>query len=172
MTFEIEASTGTRVVDITGMQGRYRAVVDGRAWAVDAARIGGSWSLLVGARSYDVTIVEQGAGDLIVHVNGRAVPVSVPALDWRRRAGRRRRRDEQGAETSSGPHRVVAPMPGRIVKLLVKPGDLVAARQGLVVVEAMKMENELRSARAGTVREVRVAQGASVEANTVLVVIE
>jgi len=63
-------------------------------------------------------------------------------------------------------------MPGRIVKVLVKPGDAVTARQGLVVVEAMKMENELRASRAGVVRDVRVAEGASVEANTLLMVVE
>ena len=63
-------------------------------------------------------------------------------------------------------------MPGRIVKVLVKAGDAVAASQGLVVVEAMKMENELRSPRAGTVTEVRVTEGALVEANAVLIVIE
>ena len=63
-------------------------------------------------------------------------------------------------------------MPGRIIKVLVKPGDVVAARQGLVVVEAMKMENELRSPKAGTVTEVRVAEGTSVEARTVLVVVD
>jgi len=66
---------------------------------------------------------------------------------------------------------IVAPMPGRIVRVLVKPEEAVAARQPLVVVEAMKMENELRAPRAGTVAEVRVAEGASVEANTVLVVL-
>jgi biotin carboxyl carrier protein len=63
-------------------------------------------------------------------------------------------------------------MPGRVVKLLVAPGTVVEARQGIVVVEAMKMENELRAPRAGVVREVRVAEGASVEAQAVLVVIE
>jgi biotin carboxyl carrier protein len=63
-------------------------------------------------------------------------------------------------------------MPGRIARVLVNAGDTVAARQGLVVVEAMKMENELRSPRAGTVSEVRVAAGALVEANAVLIVIE
>jgi biotin carboxyl carrier protein len=62
-------------------------------------------------------------------------------------------------------------MPGRVVKVLVTPGAAVAARQGLVVVEAMKMENELRAPRAGTVTEVRVREGAPVDANTVLVVI-
>ena len=62
-------------------------------------------------------------------------------------------------------------MPGRIAKVLVKVGDLVTARQGLVVVEAMKMENELRSPRDGTVVEVRVHEGALVESNAVLVVV-
>jgi len=63
-------------------------------------------------------------------------------------------------------------MPGRVVKVLVARGDVVTARQGLVVVEAMKMENELRAPHAGTVAEVRVREGEPVEANTVVVVIE
>jgi biotin carboxyl carrier protein len=63
-------------------------------------------------------------------------------------------------------------MPGRVVKVLVTPGTIVEAKQGVVVVEAMKMENELRAPRAGVVREVRVAEGASVEAQTVLVIID
>jgi biotin carboxyl carrier protein len=63
-------------------------------------------------------------------------------------------------------------MPGRIVKVLVKPGDVVAARQGVVVVEAMKMENELRSPKAGTIGEVKVTEGTSVEAGAVLLVVE
>jgi biotin carboxyl carrier protein len=62
-------------------------------------------------------------------------------------------------------------MPGRIAKVLVKVGDAVKAGQGLVVVEAMKMENELRSPRAGTVVEVRVLEGALVESNALLVVV-
>ena len=71
----------------------------------------------------------------------------------------------------AGPRMIVAPMPGRIVKVLVKPGQSVSARQPLLVVEAMKMENELRAPRGGTVAEVRVAEGSSVEANAVLVVL-
>jgi biotin carboxyl carrier protein len=66
---------------------------------------------------------------------------------------------------------MTAPMPGRVVKVLVGPGDVVEANQPLVVVEAMKMENELRAARRGTVTEVRVAEGSLVEARTVLVVV-
>ncbi len=62
-------------------------------------------------------------------------------------------------------------MPGKIVRVLVRPGDAVVAKQGLVVVEAMKMENELRAARAGRVREVAVTEGQSVEAGALLVVV-
>jgi biotin carboxyl carrier protein len=67
---------------------------------------------------------------------------------------------------------LVAQMPGRIVKIHVKPGDEVKPDQPVLVIEAMKMENELRSAASGIVREVSVAQGAAVEMNAQLVVIE
>jgi biotin carboxyl carrier protein len=76
------------------------------------------------------------------------------------------------AETAAGgPVTVRSPIPGRVVKLLVRPGDRVTANQATVVVEAMKMENELRAPRAGTVQEVRCSEGAAVEAGQDLVVI-
>ena len=135
-------------------------------------------------RSYEVAVVERPGGDLTVHVNGR--PIAVRLLQFggpqgparwasgdQGTGGRRRVRPGARAEVARhGPQRVVAPMPGRIAKVLVQAGDVVAARQGLVVVEAMKMENELRSPRAGTVTEVRAVEGALVEANAVLIVIE
>ena len=86
--------------------------------------------------------------------------------------GRTRRRGAPDEAGRAGLQPVVAPMPGRVVRVLVSPGDDVAARQGVVVVEAMKMENELRSPKAGTVKEVNVTPGTSVEAGRVLVVIE
>ena len=120
-------------------------------------------------RSYEVAIAENppASGNLMVYVNGRLVTAAVGAArgSWAQR----------GSDTSSGgngPRPVTAPMPGKIVKVLVKPGDAVAARQGVVVVEAMKMENELRAPKAGVVAQVNVAEGASVEAGAVLVVIE
>jgi biotin carboxyl carrier protein len=63
-------------------------------------------------------------------------------------------------------------MPGKIVRLLVAPGDAVEPRQGLVVIEAMKMENELRASRAGRVKSLKVAEGQSVDAGTLLVTVE
>jgi len=88
-----------------------------------------------------------------------------------RRAGHSRSRHGASGASTEGPQRLVAPMPGKVVRVLVKPGDQVVARQGLVVVEAMKMENELRAGRSGVVREVLVLEGASVEAGAPLVVI-
>ena len=86
--------------------------------------------------------------------------------------GRRFERAGPSEAAGHGEQRVIAPMPGRVVRVLVKPGDEVAARQGLVVVEAMKMENELTVPRAGRVKEVAVAEGASVEAGRLLVIVE
>ena len=71
-----------------------------------------------------------------------------------------------------GRQNVVAAMPGRIVRVLVAPGDRVTARQAVVVVEAMKMENEMRAPKDGVVREVRVTPGAAIDAGAVLVVID
>jgi acetyl/propionyl-CoA carboxylase alpha subunit len=167
VTFDVEAASRTLSVQVLRSAGGYDVTIDGRRRMVDAVPIGRrAWSLLFGGRSYDVGIVERTGSELIVYVNGRMVPVR---LGGRLRG---RRRATTAADPGRGPSGVVAPMPGRVVKVLVKAGDKVAARQGLVVVEAMKMENELRAPRAGVVREVRVAEGASVEAHTVLVVIE
>ena len=137
---------------------------------IDVARVGDTWSLLVGdgpcRRSYEVTFSEGSgqSGQLTVYVNGTPVVVDMP--------GRGRRRATPEADDRGGPVAVSAPMPGRVVKILVKVGDAVSARQGLLVLEAMKMENELRAPRAGTVKEVRAAQGALVEPGAVVVVLE
>jgi biotin carboxyl carrier protein len=113
-----------------------------------------------------VVVVADGAtGQLTVHVGGTPVVVTV---NGRRRWGRK---DESGG-SSAGPQRVTAPMPGKIVRVLVAAGDSVVARQPLVVVEAMKMENELRAGRAGIIADVHAREGASVEAGALLLVIQ
>ena len=170
MTFEIDVDGSVRSVTVEpGSPGRFVVVVDGEAHEVQAERAGEfSLSLIVGdaSNASRELQVAPGAmrGELLVSLGGRTVPVVVN--------GRTRR----GGATDDGGHAgqqaVVAPMPGRVVRVLVAPGDTVAARQGVVVVEAMKMENELRSPKAGTVKEVAVTPGTSVEAGRVLVVIE
>jgi biotin carboxyl carrier protein len=106
-------------------------------------------------------IVSSGPGGrLVVRVGATAFSIALN--------GRRRRTDEIGAGTE-GPQRIAAPMPGKIVRVLVRAGDAVHARQPLIVVEAMKMENELRAPRDGTVAEIHVKEGVSVDADAPLI---
>jgi biotin carboxyl carrier protein len=141
--------------------------IDGERWRVDAERIGAhTLSLLLGGVSREVTVTPDpaAAGQLIVRAGASIVPVTAN--------GRRRFGASHDAAASAGPQRVVAPMPGKIVRVLVGPGEAVAARQPLVVVEAMKMENELRAARNGSVAAVHVQEGQPVDAGALLVVVE
>ena len=117
-----------------------------------------------GAASYDIGFVNDAATSLLhVRVGTTEVPVALN--------GRRRRHDD-GGQVGAGPQRIVAPMPGRIVRVGVKAGEAVRARQTVVVIEAMKMENELRAGRDGVVGELHAREGASVDAGTLLVVIQ
>jgi biotin carboxyl carrier protein len=171
MTFEIEIGGRSRSVAIEPAGGtRFRVTVDGRPHLVDAVRIGDfALSLIVDGdtgASREALVVPNGLrGESLVTLDGRIASASV---DGRRR--RRGRGDASGR--THGAQSVVAPMPGRVVRILVAPGDEVAARQAVVVVEAMKMENELRSPKAGRVKDIAVAVGASVEAGRVLIVVE
>jgi glutaconyl-CoA/methylmalonyl-CoA decarboxylase subunit gamma len=114
--------------------------------------------------SYTVTFATDPATkQLVLGIGAAAVPVS---LNGRRRSGRK---DE--AAHGTGPQRIVAPMPGKVVKVLVSKGDTVRARQPLVVIEAMKMENELRATGAGAIAELHVQEGQSVDAGTLVALV-
>jgi biotin carboxyl carrier protein len=171
MTFDIDVNGRSWMVSVERTAaGRYRVVVDGRPHEVDAARVGSfGLSLLLDGTSGVSREVEVapagGPGEMLVRIDGRIVAATVNG----RRTGRAA---ADGGTLARGVQSVVAPMPGRVVRVLVAAGDAVTARQPLVVVEAMKMENELRSPKAGRVRDVAVAAGASVGAGRVLIVIE
>ena len=175
MTFEVEVGDKVRTVSLKRQGESFRIEADGRVMLVDARRIGEtSLSLLVGsdnghvpARSVDVALAARGEpGAFDVHVDGRVVPLAI------RPAGAFGRHNRQAGALAAGPQRITAPMPGKIVRVLVKVGDQVAPREGLVVVEAMKMENELRSSRQGRVREVLVSEGQSVDAGAALMIVD
>ena len=170
MKFEIDVNGRTRSVSIErAAEGRYTVLIDGRSHELDVVRTGvHGLSLLQhdGHRSHDVQVTPTGErGAMLVTLGGRVAQASVNARQTRRAAA-------DGAAGTHGEQAVIAPMPGRVVRVLVKPGDEVAVRQGVIVVEAMKMENELRSPKAGRVKDVSVAPGTSVEAGRVLLVIE
>jgi biotin carboxyl carrier protein len=145
----------------------YKIKLANAEYELDVQRIGlGSFSILVGGRSFDLDVVRDG-DEMIVAARGHAVRVTL--VDHARH-GRRAR--VAGRQDLTGRAEVKAMMPGRIVNVLVKAGDEIAHNQGVVVVEAMKMENELKSPKAGKVVEVKVAPGQTVEKGELLVVIE
>lgn len=84
----------------------------------------------------------------------------------------RDRRSSASAGGGEGRQRILAPMPGKVVRVLVALGDPVRAGQGVVVVEAMKMQNEMKASKAGTVVEIRVESGGTVAAGDVLAIVE
>jgi biotin carboxyl carrier protein len=168
---DLDIGGKVRSVRVTSGDDGLEVSVDDRVFTVDPRNVGRETvSLLVreGAGptlSVDATVAAtaDGAG-FQVSLDGHTLAAALVSR-FGRRAG------EAGAH-GSGPQQVTAPMPGRIVRLLVAPGDAVEPRQGLVVIEAMKMENELRASRAGRVQAVRVAEGQSVEAGALLVTVD
>lgn len=124
-----------------------------------------TWSILPeGGGAQHLIDVEGERPELRVTVGGVVIPIGV-----------RDELDDAGAQQAAGggggPATLRAPMPGKVVKLLCQVGDKVKAGQGLLVIEAMKMENELRAPSDGVVHEVRTREGASVDNTMILVVV-
>ncbi len=146
--------------------GMYEVSLGGKVFQVDAFRHDfGTVSLLVDSASYSV-MLDQGSTEVKVHLRGSTYPIEI--LDERRLRMRR----AAGKFTVEGRQTVTAPMPGRVVKLLVKMGEEVKEGQGLVVIEAMKMENELKAPRDGVVVELSAIEGQAVESGAKLVTVE
>jgi biotin carboxyl carrier protein len=155
-----------RVVEVAAREGGYKVVIDGRELDVDAVHLQGTaLSLIAGTRSARCDIEPGKDGKLAVLVGDTVHEFEL--LDERRL----RLRSATGKFTAEGPQRIDAPMPGKVVRVLVKVGDEVTEGQGLVVVEAMKMENELKSPKAGKVTELLAVEGAAVESGAKLVVV-
>jgi biotin carboxyl carrier protein len=150
-------------VDVSELpNGQLEARIGGRRVGLDVAVLGGQLSVLVDGQVVDLT-TDGAPPDLGIVAGGHRSYVRVES--------ERMRAAEQARRASTAVHDQVvrSPMPGRVVRVLVNPGDQVEAGQGLVVLEAMKMENEVRARAAGKVGEVHVAPGVAVEGNAKLV---
>jgi biotin carboxyl carrier protein len=152
----------------------YRFIVDDKSYDVDCRRMPSQIvSMLMDGKSYDVDLeriakrTDTLDGRIHVRVRGRVLRFEI--LDERRI----KMKEAQGFRFDvGGVASIDSPMPGKVLKILKKEGDTVAEGEGVVVVEAMKMENELKTPKAGKVKEVRVKEGANVDAGTVLVRVE
>jgi biotin carboxyl carrier protein len=151
-------------VEVRGREGRYAVMVDGRTLDVDHQETGAHFaSLLIAGKSYEAGLEKRPDGYNVV------LAEDVLYVELR---GASRGDAAAPRKADTGPARVVAPMPGRLVRILVAEGQQVEVGDGLVVVEAMKMENELRSPRAGRVAQLPVREGQAVETAALLVVVE
>lgn len=155
-----------------------RLKLDESTFDVYLDRAGEALKVEVDGQVHDATVVPERDG-FRVHVAGKAFHVRLDGaaaeVDGRRYALALTDVRSAGAPGQHGPKGggdVKPPMPGKVVAIKVKPGDKVEAGQTLLVLEAMKMQNELTATGAGTVRDVRVSVGQNVETKDVLVVLE
>jgi pyruvate carboxylase subunit B len=166
MKYQVRVGERMVEVDLTGPKPRVDGVeVDARIETVPGTPI--RHLVVDGASHALLAMPGTDRGEWRITIGGR--PVTVQALDERTRAIRAMVGTSAEAEKGKT---VVAPMPGLIVRVNVEAGTVVAAGQGVIVVEAMKMENELKAPAAGTVAEILVSAGQAVEKGAVLVVLE
>jgi biotin carboxyl carrier protein len=159
----LSSSSGkeTRIVELIRDGQRWRAIVDGQPVEADAVEIAPhTYSILLGGRSHELRVSPLPDGSLkILSAQTEFLAQVIDPREWRGR---------HGAAEVEGRQQIVAPMPGKIVRILVKLGDTVELGQGLIVVEAMKMQNEIRSPKSGAVEKIVAKEGDAVNAGDVL----
>jgi biotin carboxyl carrier protein len=170
--YSVELSGQERDFTVEKLEGnRVRVVIGDRTRVYEAVKVVGngratSWSLLPeGGGPATLVDVDGAAPDLTVTLDNVSVPMKL-------QSARAKVAGRAAAAPKSGPAAVQSPMPGKVVKILIGVGDEVKAGQGVVVVEAMKMENELKTTRDGKIKSIAVKEGQAVEAGQSLVVLE
>jgi biotin carboxyl carrier protein len=164
MKLEIALNGKAHQVELAQIGERLRCSIDGTPLEADAAQIGpGIYSILIDGESFEVRVEPDGGG----------LRVAAADQEWRAeiRDPREWRRNRSGGSEAEGRQQVSAPMPGKIVRVLVLAGETVEAKQGLFVVEAMKMQNEIRSPKSGKVERLLVSEGQTVNAGEALAII-
>lgn len=166
MKLELDIDGRTIAAEFDAAAGRARLALDGRTHEAEVSEPEpGLFTVILGGRVYRCALDRAPDGRSEVTVNGRRVTIAV-------RDRKRWRGGTAGAAGGGGRATLTSPMPGKVVRVLCAVGDEVADGQGVLVVEAMKMQNEVQSPRAGKVIEVRVAEGQTVNAGETLAVVE
>lgn len=164
MKIKITIQGTQRSVELTYPGDRPRWEIDGKNLEADAIEISpGIYSVLVDGKSVEVRIERIGK-QLRAVANGQEYLAAIENA-------RELRKNRAGAAQIEGRQDVVAPMAGKVIRTLVESGDEVQSGQGLLIVEAMKMQNEIRSPKAGKVEQLKVVEGQTVNPGDVVVVI-
>jgi biotin carboxyl carrier protein len=166
MTYDVVVDGKTHRLELTKGETTWLCKVDDQEIEVDAALTARDvLSVLVGGKAYEVKRERSLQGELHMVIGSAryAVEVQDPRSLRARRAA---------AGSEAGPQKVTAPMPGKIVRILVAEKDEVKAGQGIIVMEAMKMQNELKSPKDGRVQKITTSEGSTVNPGDTLAVIE
>jgi len=164
MIYEIQVDGKSYRLELSRVDGRWETRLDGCDVVIDAVLARRDvLSILIGGKAYEVKR-ERTATDMHLWVGSRRYGVQL--RDPRALRGR------AGADDGKGPRKLIAPMPGKVVRVLLKEESQVDAGQGVVVVEAMKMQNEIKSPKKGVVRKIVASEGSAVNAGDVLAVVE
>ena len=165
MKCEIELDGKLRSVEVMHSGERARWTIDGSELDADAVEVSpGIYSILIGGKLLEARVETKGDSQLRVTVASREYEATI-------RNSRKWKRDRAAGAEAEGRQQVTTPMPGKIVLVLMKTGDAVDAGQGIVVVEAMKMQNEIRSPKSGTVKRLLVVAGQTVNAGEVVAIV-
>ena len=166
MKYEVRIGGKTRVVEFAHNSEKLQISLDGNLLDADAVEVAtNTFSILIDGESWEVRVAPLPDGSLTLHTGtAEYVAEVVDPRAWR---GRR-----HGAMEAEGRQQIAAPMPGKVVRLLVNAGDAVEVGQGLLVVEAMKMQNEIRSPKSGRVEKLFVIEGQAVNAGEVLALVD
>jgi len=165
MKYEVNISGKTRTVELQRDAKGWKATLDGQPTPANVVEIApNTFSVLAGGQSHDVCVTSYPGGKLILQTGRFEFDAEVQ--DPRAWSGRR-----HGGAEAEGRQQILAPMPGKVIRVLAKMGDEVRAGQGLLVVEAMKMQNEIRSPKSGKVERVMAKEGQAVNAGEVLCII-
>jgi biotin carboxyl carrier protein len=152
-------------LELERTEGYWQCRLDGREVHIDAVLTGhDALSVLLEGRTYEIKR-ERTATDTYLWVGGKSYGAEV--RDPRSLRARKRKAGDE-----SGPRKLVASMPGKVVRVLVSENMAVEAGQGMVVVEAMKMQNEIKSPKKGIVQKIIAAEGANVNPGDVLAIVE
>jgi biotin carboxyl carrier protein len=164
MTYEVTIDERSYRLELNRADGRWDCRVDGREVEIDAVLARRDvLSVIIGGKAYEIKR-ERTPTDLHLWVG--SVRFAAQLRDPRSL------RNRASAGDGKGPRKLVAPMPGKVVRVLVSENTEVEAGQGVLVVEAMKMQNEIKSPKKGVVRKMVAAEGAAVNAGDVLAVVE
>ena len=164
MTYNVTINGKNYRLELNRADGHWACRLDGRDMEIDAVLVRPDvLSLRIGSQAYEVKS-ERVGGELYLWVGSQRYAAEV--RDPRSLRGRVREVDNQG------PKKLTAPMPGKVVRVLVSPGAEVEAGAGVLVIEAMKMQNEIKSPKKGKIQKILVSEGAAVNAGDVLAVVE